>query len=134
MIIGIGTDIIENIRIEKLFLKYGSNFLNKIFTKIEIDDILKVRKSTLRMASRFAAKEAFYKSISNEINKQFFFWRDVEVVNENSGSPKLVLYGESKKCLDNLVPKNHKLNIHLSLSHEKMNTISMVIIEAIKQN
>ena len=133
MIIGIGIDIVENVRVEKLFLKFGNRFLNKIFTKIERNDILNYKKSILRMANRFAAKEAFYKSISKKINKQFIFWRDIEVINENSGSPKLILYGRAKMFLENLVPPDHEAKIHLSLSHENLNTVAMVIIEINKK-
>ena len=129
MILGIGIDIVENNRIEKLYFNFKNKFLNKVFTKKEIDDIIYLKNPTLRMANRFAAKEAFYKAISSKIKKPIFFWKDVEIINSVSGSPKIVLYGMSKECLDDITPKNCNTAIHISLSHEKNNTVAMVIIE-----
>ena len=131
MIIGIGIDIVENKRIEKLYLNYEKKFVNKIFTKNEINDFNPLKNPTLRIASRFAAKEAFYKAVSSKIKKQFFFWKDVEIISKVSGSPKLVLYGMSKKCLEDIIPYEYKSVIHLTLSHEKNNTVAMVVVEAI---
>ena len=129
MIIGIGIDIVENERIKKLFLRFGDHFLNKIFTKNEIYDINFSKKPIQKIASRFAAKEAFYKSLNNKKSYQTIFWKEVEVQNDEFGSPKLILYGKSKNILDLLTPKGYKPIIHLSLSDERLNTIALVVFE-----
>ena len=78
MILGTGIDIIEVDRIQKAIDRWGDFFLKHIFTNKEIL-CGKNRKNTAQyFASRFAAKEAVYKAISN---KPDLGWLDFEILN-----------------------------------------------------
>ena len=86
-IIGIGTDIINIKRIEKIIKKNKTNFLIKIFNKKEIQNILKYKSNKAsKIAMRFAAKEAFSKAIGTGIGNSLSFL-DIEVLNNASGKP-----------------------------------------------
>ena len=60
-IFGVGTDIVKNSRIKKLIK--NKKFINRIFTSSEIKDSKKINHKVLFFSKRFAAKEAFVKSL-----------------------------------------------------------------------
>ena len=123
-IIGNGVDIVENKRIEKSLKIKG--FIKRIFTKSEINKSKKLKNKTSYFAKRFAAKEAFVKSIGEGFRNNINF-NDINVVNDKKGKPKIHISNNIKK----IIKKKFKLNkykIYLSLSDEKMHSIAFVII------
>ena len=123
-IIGNGVDIIENRRIAKLFK--NKKFINRIFTKNEINQSKNLTNKTNYFAKRFAAKEAFVKAIGEGFRNSINF-SDIEVKNDKKGKPKINL---SIK-INNFIKKKFKLKkyrIFLSLSDEKKYSIAYVII------
>ncbi len=95
VVIGIGTDIIECVRIAKMIEKHGELFLNRVYTRNEIA-YCSCRKSTNQhYAGRWAAKEAVLKALGTGWAKGIQ-WTDVEVVNEIGGRPRIELGGEAK--------------------------------------
>ena len=123
MIFGIGTDLIEVKRIEKLVERSG-RFRDRVFTRKEIEYCERKKNKACSYAARFAAKEAFFKALGTGWRKGVAF-KDVEVINKPSGKPELVLYGRSKE----LTEQNHIKNIHVSLSHVSEFAHSVVILE-----
>ncbi len=92
-----GTDIIEIERIKKSIEdeKIGKNFVKRVFTEKEIQycENKKTQKYQ-HYAARFAAKEATFKAISEQIkNKYELSWKDIEILNNEQGKPKLNLIG-----------------------------------------
>ena len=86
-----GTDIIEIDRIRKSIEKNGDKFLNSVYTAKEIE-YCEGRKNAKynHYAGRFAAKEAIYKAISQLLPEKFgISWKDVQVVNDENGNPKI---------------------------------------------
>ena len=123
-IIGNGVDIVENKRIEKSLKIKG--FIKRIFTKSEINKSKKLKNKTSYFAKRFAAKEAFVKSIGEGFRNNINF-NDINVVNDKKGKPKIHISNNIKK----IIKKKFKLNkykIYLSLSDEMMHSIAFVII------
>ena len=123
-IIGNGVDIIENNRIKKS-LK-NKNFINRIFTFSEISKSKKLNNKINYYAKRFAAKEAFVKSIGEGFRNNINF-NDINVVNDKKGKPLIHISNNIKK----IIKKKFKLNkykIYLSLSDEMMHSIAFVII------
>jgi holo-[acyl-carrier protein] synthase len=112
MVTGIGIDIIEIERIKKSVDNFGNNFLNKIFTKTELDYSLSRINKYQHLAARFAAKEAIYKALSND-TEQVYSWQDVEIYNEVNGLPKVKFYGALKDYL------NDGKEIKISMSHSE---------------
>ena len=88
-----------------------------------------VKNKTNFFAKRFAAKEAFVKSLGigfrNDIN-----FKDISVKNNNLGKPELYLNKKIKSLLSHKL-KNKKYKIHLSLSDESRHSIAFVIINKI---
>ena len=123
-IIGNGVDIIKNSRIDKSLKIKG--FLNRIFTKKEIKQGKKLKNKINFYAKRFAAKEAFVKSIGTGFRKNINF-NDIYVKNNRLGKPKLLFNNKVKNIMIKKF-KSKKFNVFLSLSDEKRYSIAYVII------
>ena len=124
-IIGIGVDIIQNSRIKKAIK--NKSFVNRIFTKSEILSSKIRNYKTNYFAKRFAAKEAFIKSIGIGIRKGINF-KDINVINDKSGKPNIKFSNK----VNNLIIKKFKtrnFDIFLSLSDEKNYSIAFVVIQ-----
>ena len=127
--IGLGSDILDIRRIEKTLLRFGDRFKKRIFTESEIEKCEKRKLSIECFAKRFAAKEAAAKALGTGFRKGVY-WRDLEVINLPSGKPSMNFYGESKKRLDSLMPRNTIPNINLSITDEFPYAQAIVTISA----
>ena len=124
-ILGVGVDIINNSRIRKAIKnKY---FINRIFSKLEISNSKKIKDKTNFFAKRFAAKEAFIKSIGTGIRKGINF-KDIYVINDKSGKPNLKFSNKVKNIMIKKF-KTKTFNLFISLSDEKNYSIAFVIIQ-----
>ena len=124
-ILGTGVDIIQNTRITKL-LK-NKIFLNRIFTSSEILISKKIKNKKSYFAKRFAAKEAFSKSIGTGFRNNLNF-NDISIENDKLGKPSFVI----NKKLKFLIKKKHKIDSFdflLSISDEKNYSIAFVIFQ-----
>lgn len=116
-----GTDIIEISRIKKSIDELGNKFINKIFTQDEIAYCeSKKRQRYQHYAARFAAKEAVFKAISENLkNKYDMDWKDVEVICDENGKPHINIIGVNKEKIESM---------DISLSHCKEYATANVVI------
>ena len=126
-IIGNGVDIVRNKRIEKSLKIDG--FKKRIFTKYEITNSKKIKNKINYFAKRFAAKEAFVKSIGTGFKYGINF-NDITVKNNKSGKPVLILNRKLKNLLKQRLNLK-KFKINLSLADENKYSIAFVIINKI---
>lgn len=131
MILGIGTDICDIIRIEKSIDKYGQRFLDKTFTAHEQDYCDKKSGKASYYAKRFAAKEAVAKALATS-SSGALSWQDVEVKNDPSGRPNAVLHRGAMDRLNAKTPTGYKAHVHLSLSDDYPYAVAYAMIEARK--
>ena len=124
-IIGNGVDIVENIRIKKSLKIKG--FINRIFTKNEINKSKKLKNNVNYFAKRFAAKEAFVKAIGEGFRNNINFG-DIDIINDNKGKPVVKISNNIEKIIKKKF-KLRKFKIYLSLSDEKKHSIAYVIID-----
>ena len=127
IIYGSGVDIVSNSRIKKSIKNI--QFLNRIYSSIEIKNSKNIKNKTNYFAKRFAAKEAFVKSLGIGFRKGINF-KDISVKNNNLGKPELHLNKKIKTILISKLKKKH-YKIHLSLSDEYKHSIAFVIINKI---
>ena len=124
-IIGAGVDIVENSRIKKSIINIS--FLNRVFTNDEILMSKKVKNKSSYFAKRFAAKEAFVKSLGTGFRNGFNF-KDISVINDKLGKPSFFI----TKKIRNIIKKRFKINsfnFFLSISDEKKYSIAFVIFQ-----
>ncbi len=88
--VAIGVDIIEIERIRSVLTRHGERFLQRVFTEQEIQQC---RGKALKLAGRFAAKEAISKVLGTGMHG--VCWRELEVVQLSTGRPSVRLYGNA---------------------------------------
>ncbi|MEQ1825391.1 MAG: holo-ACP synthase [Pirellula sp.] len=93
-LISIGTDIIECVRIAQMIEKHGEVFLQRVFTQKEIQYCSSRKAANQHYAGRWAAKEAVLKVLGTGWAKGIQ-WTDVEIINEVSGAPTLIMKGKA---------------------------------------
>jgi len=123
LIYGIGMDIIEVSRIQKV-MERDLGFREKIFSEGEIAYCERMKNKYQHYAARFSAKEAFMKALGTG-------WRDgirfveIEITHDPLGKPLLVLTGKAKE----LAGKAGMGNMHVTLSHVKEVASAVVVVE-----
>lgn len=127
MIFGVGTDIVQTSRMEKMLERHGGAFVTRILTADEAKALAGRFDKAQYLAGRWAAKEAFSKALGTGIGESCQ-WSDISVVNNTKGRPELSVTGATAETLRRLVGPNH---IHLSLSHETDYACATVIIEGL---
>jgi len=134
MIIGIGSDIIDITRIEKVIGRHGDRFLDRIFTDAERAKAERRSKMPKLVwatyAKRFAAKEACSKALGTGIRRGVW-WRDMGVVNQLGGRPTMKLTGGALARLEQLTPPGFTAQIDLTITDDWPLAQAFVIISAV---
>lgn len=130
MIIGIGTDICDIRRIERLIEKFEGRFKRKTFTSGEREYCEAQARPAMSYAKRFAAKEAVAKALA-AAETGALPWTSVEVFNDTSGRPGIYLTGEALARLNTRLPDGYEGRIHLSLSDDYPYATAFAIAEAV---
>jgi holo-[acyl-carrier protein] synthase len=132
MIVGIGSDLADIRRVQRVLERFGPRFVERIFTNVEKARSERKGDRAASYAKRFAAKEACSKALGTGI-RAGVFWRDMGVVNAPSGQPTMRLTGGAAERLKALIPEGMSAVIHLSLTDDHPYAQAFVIIEAIPQ-
>ena len=115
-ILGIGTDIVNIKRLDKILRKKGCKFKNRLFTKKEIKYCDTKSNPCSFYAKRFAAKEALSKALGTGIRQGINF-KDIEIFNDKYGKPNILLKGRVADYLKKKI-KTKKYRIYLALSDD----------------
>ena len=126
MVLGIGIDIIEIERIKESIEEFDDKFLNKVFTKIEIEYSISKKNKYQHFAARFAAKEAIYKALSSDTDT-IYSWQDIEIYNEVNGLPRVKLYGNLKDYLSSTK------ELKISMSHSDNYVACVAILHSLNK-
>src|SRR3954451_11140650 len=94
-IVGIGTDIVECVRIRRMIDRHGELFLTRVFTDREVRYCQRSKHATEHYAGRWAAKEAVLKCLGTGWRKGLC-WTDIEVCNDPSGRPHIGLHASTR--------------------------------------
>ena len=130
MILGIGSDITDIRRIEKVIERHGERFLGRIFTEAERKRAERRAKSVETYAKRFAAKEACAKALGTGL-RAGVWWRDMGVVNLPSGRPTMRLTGGAAARLARITPAGMEARIDLTITDEYPLAQAFVVISAV---
>jgi len=122
--IGVGVDIVENKRIQKLIK--NKKFISRIFSKSEIEKSKKIKNKINYFAKRFAAKESLSKAIGTGFRAGLNF-KDISIRNDKYGKPLYQLNNNIKKLIYSKF-KVKKIKISLSLADEKKYSIAFSVI------
>ena len=124
-ILGIGVDIIQNKRIGVLIR--NKMFIKRTFGKKELKSFKKKTNNVNFFAKRFAAKEAFAKSLGTGFRYNLNF-KDIEILNDKKGRT----YYSILKKINNIISKKFKTkryNLFLSITDEKEYSAAFTILQ-----
>jgi holo-[acyl-carrier protein] synthase len=124
MIYGIGVDLVNIKRVERVMERWGDRFVGRVFTSEEREFCFKRAYPASAFALRFAAKEAFSKALGFGMRRGIR-WRDIEIFHHPGGQPYFKLHGRSSD-----ICRGEKItSYHLSLSDEGEYGVAMVVLE-----
>jgi holo-[acyl-carrier protein] synthase len=122
VITGIGTDLIEIVRIQRAIEK-NPHFMERVYTANEIAYCRRKKNAWQSFAARFAAKEAVSKALGTGIGPVGLM--EIEILNAENGQPKVVLHG---KALQLAADRNIQ-RVHISLSHSEAYAMATAVLE-----
>jgi holo-[acyl-carrier protein] synthase len=122
VILGIGVDLCEVDRVDRLLQKDRARFLRRVFGRREASYCEARRRPAMHFAARLAAKEAFLKAVGSGWR---LGWQQVEVARGPSGRPGLVLSGRAA----DVVKRRGVTRSHLTLTHTAGLAVAVVILE-----
>ena len=116
-----GIDIIEVNRIKEAIQDLDEKFLKRVYTNYEIEYCnSKNNMKYQHFAARFAAKEAVFKAVSDELENKFQInWKDIEILNDEKGRPYVNILNNKIQNIE---------DIDISLSHCKEYAIANVVV------
>ena len=125
MIIGIGVDIAETERFERIYSSYGGRIARRILTSNELREFDRRKNPASFLATRFAAKEAAAKALGTGFG-EIVGYKSIEVANDKSGKPMLTFSGGAEQ----LARQKQVASVFVSLSDEKHYVVAMVVLES----
>lgn len=130
MILGLGNDLIDIRRIEATLERFGDRFVWRVFTETERRKSDSRANRAASYAKRFAAKEACSKALGTGFRRGVF-WRDMGVINLDSGRPTMLLTGGAAEQLRRITPEGFEARVDLTLTDDFPLAQAIVIISAI---
>jgi holo-[acyl-carrier protein] synthase len=127
MIVGSGIDLVEIERIHQSMERFGSRFLDRVFTAAEQAYCLRKRNAAESLAARFAAKEAAAKALGTGISHGVS-WLEIEVIREPGGRPSIRFQGRAAEIAEQ-IGVGH---VALSLTHTSSLAMASVTLESRK--
>jgi holo-[acyl-carrier protein] synthase len=125
VIVGLGIDLVEVARLAEALGRHGDRFVDRVFTGAERAACEARADRVLALAARFAAKEACLKALGTGWAEGLGF-RDVEVVRDGDGPPRLVLHGAAARRAEAL----GVVRSHVSLTHQPGIAAAVVVLES----
>lgn len=111
-VVGIGSQIVECLRVGRMVEQHGETFLARVYTPGEARECQSRRRATEHFAARWAAKEAVFEALGTPWRRGME-WTDVEVRQELGGTPRVVLSGATAEA----AREAGVVTVHLSMSH-----------------
>lgn len=124
MIFGIGTDIVEYVRIENLFARYGARLAERLLSTDELPEFAITKLPARFLAKRFAAKEALAKALGTGLRHPVTLSR-IRVIHDELGKPAF----EFDPLLSGYLNGKNIGKCHLSISDERDMVVAFVVLE-----
>ena len=125
MIVGIGIDLVDIARVQRLLDGKGTRVLDRLFTAQEVAYAQARARPAMHLAARLAAKEAAFKALAGSDDARLIGWREVEVVSQPNGPPTLAFHGRA----DLRARELGVYRTHLSLTHTDATAAAVVVLE-----
>ena len=120
---GIGVDIVETARIERIVSRWGDRFARRIFGASELQEFADRLEQAAFISRQFAAKEAIAKALGTGMRGVHF--SDIEVFRHQTGAPFVKLQASAKARALKLAIKE----VHISISDEHDYAVAFAIAD-----
>ncbi|MEO7993111.1 MAG: holo-ACP synthase [bacterium] len=124
MLVGLGIDVVEVKRIQRILKTFRGRFKERVFTAEEIAYCQSQGRPSLAFAARWAAKEACLKALGTGWTAGIGF-KEIAVGHLESGAPTLILTGVAA---EKLVALGHPI-AHVSLTHTRTTAAAVVVLD-----
>lgn len=125
MIVGVGFDLVDIERVEKLLDGKGDRALARLFLEREVAYATARARPAMHLAALLAAKEAAFKALSGTESARLIGWKDIEVVSRPGHAPELVLHGRALQRAEVLRVTRH----WLTLTHTDTTAGAVCVLE-----
>jgi holo-[acyl-carrier protein] synthase len=125
VIAGVGIDLVEIERVERLLAARSTRALDRLFTKDEAAYAKARARPAMHLAARLAAKEAAFKALAGSDDARLIGWREVEVISRAGHAPTLKLHGRAETRARELAIEH----VWLSLTHTDATAAAVVVLE-----
>ncbi len=124
MIHGIGSDIVEYARFERMLARYGDRFAQRVLSRDEMTEFGSSPDRARLLAKRFAAKEAFAKAVGSGLREPVSLSR-ISIAHDRLGKPML----QFDPVLSTHLAQLGISRYHLSISDERNVIVAFVVLE-----
>jgi holo-[acyl-carrier protein] synthase len=124
MIFGVGTDIVELVRVQATWDRFGEHFVRRLLMPEELSLFRRTRQPVRFLAMRFAGKEATVKAMGTGFAHGVWI-RDVGIVNDPRGRPLVIFSERGRVVCDELGVGNG----HVSLTDDAGLVIAFAVVE-----
>jgi holo-[acyl-carrier protein] synthase len=126
-ILGIGTDIVECLRIGRMIERHGELFLTRVFTVRELRYCQRSKHATEHFAGRWAAKEAVLKCLGTGWSKGLC-WTDIEIDNDPAGKPAVRLHAATRQYAESIGIRD----VLITISHCRAYAVAYALALGVK--
>jgi len=126
MIVGLGVDIVDIARVERMIAAHGERAVQRLFTPNESSYCKGKRRPAQHFAARLAAKEAAFKALSGSEEARAIIWREIEISVEADGRPTLALHGRAALRAAEL----GAIRFWVSMTHDGGSAHATVVLES----
>ena len=130
MLLGVGSDIINIERIQRVLNKFGDRFCYRVLTETERQHAYGKRQVAGIFAKRWAAKEACSKALGTGLRMRIA-WKSISVNNLSTGQPMMHVTGWALHRLKEMTPPGYQSKIYVSLTDDHPFAQATVVIEAL---
>ncbi len=123
-VVGVGIDLVDIARVERMLADKGEQALGRIFTDEERAYLATRPEPAGHVAARIAAKEAVYKAMQALPGARAIGWRDLEVTRDPDGRPAIRLHGVAER----LAAEQGGLQIQVSLTHSSLSAGAVAVV------
>ncbi len=123
MVLGVGVDIIEIPRVERMLARWGESFLQRVFLPDEVAYCRGKKDPAPHLAARIAVKEAVMKSFGEGWTEKIG-WQDILVGRSLKGQPQVEMIGKGEKLLKEMGVEK----IMVSLSHADNYSVAVAVL------
>lgn len=125
MIVGLGFDLVDVERVERMLARDTERTVARLLTDGEREYCARMNRPAPHVAARLAAKEAAFKALAGTDDAKAIGWREIEVRHDAHRRPMLIFRGRAAERASELSISR----VHVTLTHTDRTAGAVVVLE-----